>query len=96
MMLDNMLMFMPAVVNFKMKSALGEKPDFWAKLLGEDTFNYLAGKSPAPLVLLAMQTILRQLSPARFPDSLHALPIPLSLKPTGLPRSQHDKLNVLL
>ncbi|XP_029903004.1 ankyrin repeat domain-containing protein 9 [Myripristis murdjan] len=91
--LDNLLMFM-SEVNFKMKAALDTEPDSWTKVLGEETFKYLVGKSPAPLVLTAMQTILKQLSPATFPDSLHELPIPSSLKPQGLPSSQHQKLRL--
>ncbi|CAL8315167.1 unnamed protein product [Lota lota] len=87
--LDNLLMFMPAKCHFKMKGVLEKEPDFWSKALGEATFQYLVGKTPAALVLSAMQTVLRQLSPARFPDSLHELPIPSSLKPLSLhtPRS---------
>ncbi|XP_028997837.1 ankyrin repeat domain-containing protein 9 [Betta splendens] len=88
--LDNLLMFMPKV-HFKMKGALGRDPERWIKVLGEQTYRYLAGWSPAPLVLCAMQTVLRQLSPAAFPDSLHELPIPSSLKPPGLPVGQPDR-----
>ncbi|XP_029281582.1 ankyrin repeat domain-containing protein 9 [Cottoperca gobio] len=88
--LDNLLMFMP-IVHFKMKVALNREPERWSEVLGEETCMYLAGRSPAPLLLTAMQTILRQLSPATFPDSLHELPIPSSLKPPGLPVSQRDK-----
>uniref|UniRef100_A0A8D3B3D8 Ankyrin repeat domain-containing protein 9-like n=1 Tax=Scophthalmus maximus TaxID=52904 RepID=A0A8D3B3D8_SCOMX len=78
--LDNLLMFMPKV-HFKLKAALGREPGRWGKVLGEETYEYLAGRSPAPLFLCAMQTVLQQLSPATFPDSLHGLPIPSSLKP---------------
>lgn len=85
--LDNLLMFMPKV-HFKMKAALGKEPERWSKVLGEETYRYLAGRSPAPLLLTAMQTVLQQLSPATFPDSLHELPIPSSLKPPGLPVRQ--------
>uniref|UniRef100_A0A8C2Z7C2 Zgc:112001 n=1 Tax=Cyclopterus lumpus TaxID=8103 RepID=A0A8C2Z7C2_CYCLU len=81
--LDNLLMFMPKV-HFKMKGALSREPERWSELLGEDTYTYLADRRPAPLALAAMQTVLRQLSPATFPDSLHELPIPSSLKPPGL------------
>ena len=83
--LNNLLMFMAAGCHFKMKGVLDKEPDFWSKALGEATFQYLVGKTPAALVLSAMQTVLRQLSPARFPDSLHELPIPSSLKPLSLP-----------
>lgn len=92
--LDNLLLFMPKV-HFKMKGALGREPERWGKVLGEETYEYLAGRSPAPLVLTAMQTILKQLSPASFPDSLHELPIPSSLKPPGLPVSQRDRQRVV-
>ncbi|XP_026196568.1 ankyrin repeat domain-containing protein 9 [Anabas testudineus] len=88
--LDNLLMFMPKV-HFKLKGALGREPDRWSKVLGDETFKYLAGWSPAPLLLIAMQTVLKQLSPATFPDSLLELPIPSSLKPPGLPVTQRDK-----
>ncbi|XP_071399250.1 ankyrin repeat domain-containing protein 9 [Centroberyx affinis] len=92
--LDNLLMFMPEV-NFKLKGAMDREPECWSKVLGEETFQYLVGKSPAPLVLTSMQTILKQLSPATFPDSLHELPIPSSLKPLSLNYSQRDKLRVV-
>lgn len=87
--LDNLLMFMPKV-HFKMKAALSGEPECWTELLGEETYSYLAGRRPAPLLLIAMQTVLRQLSPDTFPDSLHELPIPSSLKPAGLPVSPRD------
>ncbi|KAM4632829.1 ankyrin repeat domain-containing protein 9 [Polymixia lowei] len=92
--LDNLLMFM-SEVNFKMKSTLDKDPEGWSKVLGEDVFKYLVGKSPAPLVLSAMQTILKQLSPAKFPDSLHDLPIPSSLKPLGLPSCPRERLRLV-
>lgn len=92
--LDNLLLFSPKV-HFKMKEALDREPERWSKVLGEETYKYLAGRSPAPLVLTAMQTILKQLSPTTFPDSLHELPIPSSLKPPGLPTSQRDMQRVL-
>lgn len=88
--LDNLLMFMPKV-HFKMKGALGKEPEGWSEVLGEETYEYLSGKSPAPLVLIAMQTVVKQLSPATFPDCLHELPIPSSLKPPGLPVTQRDR-----
>ncbi|KAK2856620.1 hypothetical protein Q5P01_005355 [Channa striata] len=88
--LDNLLMFMPKV-HFKMQEALGREPELWAEVLGEETYKFLVGRSPAPLVLTAMQTVLKQLSPATFPECLHELPIPSSLKPPGLPESQRHK-----
>ncbi|KAG9283170.1 ankyrin repeat domain-containing protein 9-like [Astyanax mexicanus] len=78
--LDSLLMFMPDV-RFKMKSSLEKDPQCWSKVLGEDKFNYLIGKLPAPLFLIAMQTILSQLPPEQFPNSLDKLPIPAALKP---------------
>uniref|UniRef100_A0A672FSV3 Zgc:112001 n=1 Tax=Salarias fasciatus TaxID=181472 RepID=A0A672FSV3_SALFA len=85
--LDHLLMFGPRL-GWKMKAALRAEPERWSPLLGEDTYRYLSGSSPAPLLLSAMQTILQQLQPSRFPDSLHDLPIPPSLKPPGLPGRQ--------
>ncbi|XP_070782527.1 ankyrin repeat domain-containing protein 9 [Enoplosus armatus] len=92
--LDNLLMFMPKV-RFKMRGALCREPERWSKVLGEETYKYLAGRSPAPLALTAMQTVLKQLSPTTFPDSLHELPIPSSLKPPGLPVAQRDRPRAL-
>ncbi|KAM6992306.1 ankyrin repeat domain-containing protein 9 [Tautogolabrus adspersus] len=92
--LDNLLLFMPKV-RFKMEAVLNREPERWSKVLGENTYKYLSGRSPAPLVLSAMQTVLRQLSPASFPDCLHELPIPSSLKPPGLPVSQRDRPRAL-
>lgn len=92
--LDNLLLFMPKVC-FKMKAALGREPERWTTLLGEESYMYLCGRSPAPLLLCAMQTVLKQLSPASFPDCLHDLPIPSSLKPPGLPVSQRDRQRAL-
>lgn len=92
--LDILLMFMPKV-DFKMRRTLDKEPQRWGELLGEKTYKYLSGRSPASLVLIAMQTILKQLSPATFPDSLHELPIPSSLKPPGLPVAQRDAQKVL-
>lgn len=89
--LDNLLMFVMPKAHFKMKGALDREPERWGPLLGEDTYKYLSGRGPAPLVLLAMQTILKQLSPATFPDCLHDLPIPPSLKPPGLPVTPRDR-----
>ncbi|CAN9507545.1 unnamed protein product [Ophioblennius macclurei] len=85
--LDNLLMFKPKL-GLKMKAALDGEQELWIPLLGEDTYRYLTGRSPAPLLLSAMQTILQQLKPSSFPDSLHDLPIPSSLKPPGLPGRQ--------
>lgn len=92
--LDNLLMFIPNV-HFKMKAALRREPERWSKVLGEETYMYLTGRSPAPLVLTAMQNILKQLSPATFQDSLHELPIPSSLKPPGLPVTPRDRRRVV-
>ncbi|KAL7388970.1 hypothetical protein ABVT39_024191 [Epinephelus coioides] len=92
--LDNLLMFMPNV-HFKMKAALRREPERWSEVLGEETYMYLTGRSPAPLVLTAMQTVLKQLSPATFQDSLHELPIPSSLKPPGLPVTPRDRRRVV-
>ncbi|XP_059212357.1 ankyrin repeat domain-containing protein 9 [Centropristis striata] len=92
--LDNLLMFMPKV-HFKMKGTLSREPEPWSKMLGEETYKYLTERSPAPLVLIAMQTIMKHLSPATFPDSLHELPIPSSLKPPGLPVTQRDRHRVV-
>lgn len=88
--LNNLLLFMPKV-RFKAKDALDREPERWNRVLGKETYCYLSGRSPAPLVLSAMQTVLKQLSPATFPDSLLELPIPSCLKPPGLPVSPLDK-----
>ncbi|KAF4082423.1 hypothetical protein AMELA_G00151600 [Ameiurus melas] len=85
--LENLLMFMPEV-RFKMKSSLKKNPQCWSKVLGEEQFNYLVGKIPATLFLLAMQRILSQLPPEEFSKSLDILPIPTSLKPLTLPLMQ--------
>lgn len=88
--LDILLMFTPKV-RFKMRAALEEEPGLWRDLLGENTFSYLARKSPAPLALIAMQTVVKQLSPETILDSLQELPIPTSLKPPGLPAARQDR-----
>lgn len=90
--LDNMLMFMPEI-RFKMKSALERDAVCWSRVLGEDKLKYLVGKNPAPLSLIAMQTVLKQLRPEQFPESLHQLPIPSSLKP--LPCKKRGQLKVV-
>ncbi|XP_056150951.1 ankyrin repeat domain-containing protein 9 [Lampris incognitus] len=92
--LDNLLMFMPEM-NFKSKRALAKDPDCWTEALGEETYQYVVGRSPAPLLLLAMQTTLRQLSPASFPESLDELPIPSSLKPPGLPSARRLRTRLM-
>lgn len=92
--LDILLMFV-SKLHFKMRAALDREPELWCELLGEGTFRYLAERSPAPLVLIAMQTVVKQLSPATFLDSLHELPIPSSLKPPGLPVAQRDRQKML-
>ncbi|KAG7260899.1 hypothetical protein CRUP_022262 [Coryphaenoides rupestris] len=88
--LDNLLMFMSSAAeghDFQMRDALDREPGFWSEALGDVTFQYLVGRTPAALVLAAMRTVLRQLSPAGFPDSLEELPIPSSLKPLSPPSS---------
>ncbi|XP_033846814.1 ankyrin repeat domain-containing protein 9 [Periophthalmus magnuspinnatus] len=81
--LDTLLMFMPKV-EFHLREALRTEPHRWRRALGHDAVEYLAGFRPAPLLLSAMQTVLQQLSPTTFSDSLLQLPIPSSLKPPGL------------
>ncbi|TWW68255.1 ankyrin repeat domain-containing protein 9 [Takifugu flavidus] len=92
--LDVLLMFTPKV-RFKMRAALEAEPGLWRELLGENTFGYLAKKSPAPLVLIAMQTVVKQLSPATILDSLQELPIPTSLKPPGLPMARRARQQLI-
>lgn len=92
--LDNLLMFTPKL-DFKMRAVLDRDPQSWSRELGEETYQYLTGRSPAPLVLITMQTIVRQLSPRSFPDSLHELPIPSSMKPPGLPLGQQGGRRLL-
>lgn len=84
--LDTLLMFMPRL-QFHMQRALRTEPHRWTAALGFDTVQYLAGLRPAPLLLMSMQTVLKQLSPTTFSDSLLQLPIPPSLKPAGLARN---------
>ncbi|XP_027010057.1 ankyrin repeat domain-containing protein 9-like [Tachysurus fulvidraco] len=81
MCLEKLLMFMPKVL-FKMKGSLKNEPEFWCKVLGEEMFNYLVGRIPGTLFLIAMQITLAQLPSQDFFKSLDELPIPASLKPT--------------
>ncbi|MGH0147257.1 UNVERIFIED_CONTAM: hypothetical protein FKN15_040964 [Acipenser sinensis] len=93
--LDNLLLFMPAL-RFKMKRSLEGDPASWKKVLGEEKFSYLVGKTPAPLFLTTMQRILQLLPPAQFPKSLQDLPIPASLKPLPVPyKKQRIPVNVI-
>lgn len=93
--LDILLMFTPKV-HFKMRAALEAEPGLWRRLLGENTFSFLAERGPAPLVLIAMQTVVKQLSPESILDSLQELPIPTSLKPPGLPGARRARQDDLL
>ncbi|XP_076874013.1 ankyrin repeat domain-containing protein 9 [Brachyhypopomus gauderio] len=88
--LDSLLMFMPEV-RFKLKSSLEKDPQRWSKVLGEEKCNYLIGKNPAPLFLIAMQIIVSQLPPEQFPSCLDKLPIPASLKPLPQPFKPRDR-----
>lgn len=92
--LDALLMFTPKV-GFKMRAALEAEPGLWRELLGENTFSYLAQRGPAPLALIAMQTVVKQLSPATVLDSLQELPIPTSLKPPGLPVARRARQQLM-
>ncbi|XP_060720743.1 ankyrin repeat domain-containing protein 9-like [Tachysurus vachellii] len=78
--LERLLMFMPEVW-FKMKSSLKNDPQYWSKVLGVETFNYLVGRIPGTLFLIAMQKTLAQLPSQDFFKRLDELPIPASLKP---------------
>ncbi|GAA6097935.1 ankyrin repeat domain-containing protein 9 [Tachysurus ichikawai] len=78
--LERLLLFMPEV-QFNMKSSLKNYPENWSKVLGEEMFNYLVGKVPGTLFLIAMQRTLAQLPPHDFLKSLEELPIPVFLKP---------------
>ncbi|KAK2864209.1 hypothetical protein Q7C36_003363 [Tachysurus vachellii] len=78
--LERLLMFKPEL-RFKMKSSLKNDPEYWSNVLGEETFNYLVGRTPGTLFLLAMQTILAQLPSREFFKSLDELPVPVFLKP---------------
>lgn len=87
--LDTLLMFMPRL-RFHLWGALRREPHRWTGALGSDMVQVLVGARPAPLLLTAMQTVLKQLSPTSFCDSLLQLPIPPSVRPVGLapsPRS---------
>ncbi|XP_027021997.2 ankyrin repeat domain-containing protein 9-like [Tachysurus fulvidraco] len=81
--LERMLMFMPEL-QFKMKSSLKNDPEYWSNVLGEETFNYLVGRIPGTLFLLAMKRTLTQLPSREFFKSLDELPIPAFLKPFPL------------
>ncbi|XP_058470017.1 ankyrin repeat domain-containing protein 9 [Solea solea] len=76
--LDHLLMFMHTV-QFQLRGCLKSEPELWRTLLGEDTYRYLSGRSPAPLLLSAMRTVVKQLRPDTFPDCLHELPLPPAL-----------------
>ncbi|KAK2866760.1 hypothetical protein Q7C36_002816 [Tachysurus vachellii] len=78
--LERLLMFMPEV-RFQMKSSLNNDPEYWSKVLGEEMFNYLVGRIPGTLFLIAMQKTLAQLPSQDFFKRLDELPIPASLKP---------------
>ncbi|KAI7800074.1 ankyrin repeat domain-containing protein 9 [Triplophysa rosa] len=91
--LDNLLMFMPEM-RFKLRSSLEKDPTRWSKVLGEDKLNYLIGRDPPSLFLIAMQRILALLPPDQFPTSLDKLPIPASLKPLPRPLQQCGRLKV--
>lgn len=54
--LENLLMFMPEV-RFKMKSSLEKDPQCWSKILGEEQFNYLVGRIPGRLFLIAKNPV---------------------------------------
>ncbi|CAL9691758.1 unnamed protein product [Knipowitschia caucasica] len=90
--LDTLLMFMPRL-HFHLRAALRIEPQRWTGALGKDHVQFLAGLRPAPLLLSSMQTVLQQLSPSSFSDSLLQLPIPSSLKPAGLSRGTHRTLH---
>lgn len=90
MCLESLLMFIPKV-RFKMKSSLEKDPQCWSKVLGEEKFNYLVGRIPGTLFLIAMQSILSRLPPHEFPKSLEKLPIPASLKFVTQPLTQWPK-----
>ncbi|XP_007895013.1 ankyrin repeat domain-containing protein 9 [Callorhinchus milii] len=77
---NHLLLFM-STLQFKMKRALEENATEWKELLGEEQYNYLSGRVPATLSMLAMQCIFKCLPPSRFPGSIKELPIPHSLKP---------------
>ncbi|KAK2864099.1 hypothetical protein Q7C36_003253 [Tachysurus vachellii] len=85
--IERLLMFMPEV-RFKMKSSLKNDPQYWSKVLGEETFNYLVGRIPGTLFLIAMQRTLAQLPAQNFFKSLDELPIPAFLKPVTQPLMQ--------
>ncbi|XP_072123136.1 ankyrin repeat domain-containing protein 9 [Mobula birostris] len=78
--IDHLLLF-TSNLQFKMKRDLKDNPAEWNRLLGEDKYNYLSGKTPATLFLISMQGVLKCLPPSNFPASVKELPIPQSLKP---------------
>ncbi|OCT79512.1 hypothetical protein XELAEV_18026322mg [Xenopus laevis] len=78
--LHDLFLFSQAV-QFKSKATLRGNKEYWGNLLEQDEYNYFIGKSPAPLSLCSMKTVLQCLVPSDFPHSVLALPIPHSLKP---------------
>ncbi|XP_064163152.1 ankyrin repeat domain-containing protein 9-like [Anguilla rostrata] len=88
--LDSLLMFIPEL-RFKMKGSLEEDREYWTQVVGEDTLRYLVGRTPAPLLLITMQKVLRLLPSEKFLESLHQLPIPTSLKSLSVPTSHSAK-----
>uniref|UniRef100_A0A8C5DNF1 Zgc:112001 n=1 Tax=Gouania willdenowi TaxID=441366 RepID=A0A8C5DNF1_GOUWI len=60
-------------------SGASRDPELWTGLLGEDTFRYLSGRSPAPLLMAAMRAVLGGLRPQEFPQNLQQLPVPAAL-----------------
>ncbi|KAM4625422.1 ankyrin repeat domain-containing protein 9 [Polymixia lowei] len=66
--LGYLLLFMPKL-HFQLKQQLQNKPEVWRSLVGEETFNWLAGLAPPSLFVKAMQTLTRS-----DPDRLEALP----------------------
>ncbi|KAJ8401184.1 hypothetical protein AAFF_G00387660 [Aldrovandia affinis] len=87
--LDNLLLFIPEI-RFKMKGSLEEDRDRWTQVIGADTVNYLAGRTPAPLFLIAMQKVIRLLPSDRVLESLHQLPIPSSLRTLPVPGNHRE------
>uniref|UniRef100_A0A8C5DQM5 Zgc:112001 n=1 Tax=Gouania willdenowi TaxID=441366 RepID=A0A8C5DQM5_GOUWI len=76
--LDTLLLFMSRL-RFRMRATLERDPELWTGLLGEDTFRYLSGRSPAPLLMAAMRAVLGGLRPQEFPQNLQQLPVPAAL-----------------
>ncbi|XP_037357917.1 ankyrin repeat domain-containing protein 9 [Talpa occidentalis] len=84
LLLDLLALYTPAgAAGPARRELLGDRPR-WQRLLGEDTFRWLAGLAPPSLFARAMQVLVTAISPGRFPEALDELPLPPFLQPLDL------------